>query len=589
MNETPVRISDGPVVWGSDVVADTIRALGYRYIALVPGSSFRGLHDSIVNHLGNHDPSMIVCLHEAHAVAIADGFSRVANEPMAVALHANVGVMNASMMIFNAWCDRRPMLIIGATGPADAHKRRPWIDWIHTAKDQGALIRNYVKWDDQPTSAEAAIEAVLRADQISRTAPHGPVYVCLEVEMQETALDREVKVPAVRRYAAPDSPAASADTLKRVIDILRTAKSPVLLFGRGSREIEAWDNRIALAEALGAVVMTTMHNASAFPTEHKLHVLAPVGERPDAAEAELLKGADVVLSLDWHDLAGFLSARCGGSQTQTPAAATIMHCSLDGYLANGWSMDHQALAAADVRVLADPDSFVAQLLAEIRGEGSWTPLATAADAGPHWALAAPLAPDASLPFNAEQLAFTASAFARDRDVTFARLSFGWPRSASRFTSPLDFLGKDGGGAVGTGPGHTVGAALALRDSGRLTIGVMGDGDYLMGVNALWTASNLQLPMMIVVANNRSYFNDEIHQERMAVQRNRPVENKGIGQRLENPAPDLIGLARAQGFEGGEPVTDVVSLRLELEKGAGIVAAGGRYIIDARIIAGYSDK
>lgn len=589
MNETPARISDGPVVWGSDVVADAIRALGYRYIALVPGSSFRGLHDSIVNHLGHHDPSMIVCLHEAHAVAIADGFSRVANEPMAVALHANVGVMNAAMMIFNAWCDRRPMLIIGAMGPADAHKRRPWIDWIHTSKDQAALIRNYVKWDDQPTSAEASIESVLRADQITRTLPHGPVYVCLEVEMQETALDHDVKVPDVRRFAAPDSPVASPDTLKRVVDALRGARSPVLLFGRGSRETKAWNNRIALAEALGATVMTTMHNASAFPTEHRLHVLAPVGERPDAAEVELLKSADVVLSLDWHDLAGFLSARCGGSQTQTPSTATILHCSLDGYLANGWSMDHQALAAADVKILADPDSFVAQLLAEIRSQNDWSSIAPVTDARPHWALAAPLAPDAGLPFNAEQLAFTTSAFARGRDVTFARLSFGWPRSASRFTSPLDFLGKDGGGAVGTGPGHTIGAAIALRDSGRLTIGVMGDGDYLMGVNALWTASNLKLPMMIVVANNRSYFNDEIHQERMAVQRERPVENKGIGQRLEDPAPDLIGLARAQGFEGGEPVSDVEALQRELEKGAAVVAAGGRYIIDAWIIAGYSDK
>ena len=137
MSETSTPVIDAPVVWGSDVIADTIRALGYRYIALVPGSSFRGLHDSLVNHLGNHDPSMIVCLHEEHAVSIADGFSRVAQEPIAVALHANVGVMHASMTIFNAWCDRRPMLIIGATGPADARKRRPWIDWIHTSKDQG--------------------------------------------------------------------------------------------------------------------------------------------------------------------------------------------------------------------------------------------------------------------------------------------------------------------------------------------------------------------------------------------------------------------------------------------------------------------
>ncbi|MBK6388359.1 MAG: hypothetical protein IPF71_17160 [Rhodoferax sp.] len=147
------------------------------------------------------------------------------------------------------------------------------------------------------------------------------------------------------------------------------------------------------------------------------------------------------------------------------------------------------------------------------------------------------------------------------------------------------MGRGGG----HGPGHTIGAALALKDSGRLTIGVIGDGDYLMGVNALWTAANLKLPMMIVVVNNRSYFNDEVHQERMARQRNRPVENKGIGQKLDNPAPNIVGLARAQGFEGGEPVRNVEALQLELERGTAVVAAGGRYVIDALIIPGYSDK
>ncbi|MFD2139591.1 thiamine pyrophosphate-binding protein [Ancylobacter oerskovii] len=576
-------------LWGSDVVAETVRALGYRYIALVPGASFRGLHDSLVNHLGNHDPEMIVCLHEGHAVAIADGFSRVANEPMAVALHSNVGLMHATMSIFNAWCDRRPMLILGATGPVDAHKRRPWIDWIHTARDQGALVRHYTKWDDQPASAEAAVESVLRADQIARTAPTGPVYVCLDAEMQESRLDREVKVPDVRRYAPPRPPAAAGEDMERIVTLLRTARAPVLLFGRGSRAADDWNRRVALAERLGALVLTTLHNASVFPTEHGLHALAPVGERPTDAEAEVLAAADLIVSFDWHDLAGFLAARSGASQTQEPVAATIVHCSLDSYVHNGWSMDHQALPAVDLRVLADPDRFVAQLLERLDVEKDWPPASPLVAAERHWTLAAPEGPDEAAPFNSEQLAYTLAAFGRERPVTFARLAFGWPRQASRFRTPLDFLGKDGGGAVGTGPGHTIGAAIALRDSGRMTVGVIGDGDYLMGVNALWTASRGEVPMMLVVSNNRSYFNDEVHQERMARERGRPVENKWIGQRLDDPPPDIIALARAQGFSGGAPVSSVAELRAELEKGAAVVAAGGRYVIDALIVPGYSSK
>jgi thiamine pyrophosphate-dependent acetolactate synthase large subunit-like protein len=575
--------------WGSDVVAETIRALRYRYIALVPGSSFRGLHDSLVNHLGNADPAMIVCLHEEHAVAIADGFSRVANEPMAVALHANVGLMHAVMTIFNAWCDRRPMLIIGATGPIDAHARRPWIDWIHTAKDQGALVRAYVKWDDQPVSAEAAVESVLRANQILRTAPMGPAYVCLETEMQEARLDRPVRVPDVARFRPPAPPAAAPETVAEALAMLRVAKSPVLLFGRVSRDGEDWKRRVRLAEALGATVLTTLHNASCFPTEHGLHPLAPIGERPTLAESDLLGRADLILSFDWHDLAGLLRARLGEAQTQMPAEARIIHCSLDSYLANGWSMDHQALPAADLPILADPDRFTAQLLRARDEEAHWQKPAPLVPDTAHWARNAPLAADPDAVFDAEQAAFTLAAFAREHEVTFARLSFGWPRSASRFRTPLDFLGKDGGGAVGTGPGHSIGAAIALRESGRLTIGVIGDGDYLMGVNALWTASHVKVPLMIVVMNNRSYFNDEVHQERVALQRGRPVENKGIGQRLDDPAADVIGLARAQGFAGGEPVGSVAALLERLNEGARIVAAGGRYIIDARIAAGYGSN
>jgi benzoylformate decarboxylase len=199
------QIPDAPVVevagWGSDVIADVLRALGFPYAVIVPGASFRGLHDSIVNRLGNQNPQLVTCLHENHAVSIADGYSRVTETPLLVILHSNVGLMNGSMAIYNAWCDRRPMMIVGATGPVDAHHRRPWIDWVHTSKDQGALVRHFVKWDDQPASAEAAVESLLRASQITRTAPHGPVYVCLDAHMQEGKLDRVVPAPQIERFA----------------------------------------------------------------------------------------------------------------------------------------------------------------------------------------------------------------------------------------------------------------------------------------------------------------------------------------------------------------------------------------------------
>src|ERR1700724_141554 len=181
--------------FGSDVVADTLRALEIPYIALNPGASYRGLHDSIVNFLGNETPQMLLCLHEESAVAIAHGYAKVTGKAMAAAVHSNVGLFHPHMAIFNAWCDRAPVIVLGATGPVDAAKRRPWIEWIHTARDQGALIRNFTKWDDQPASIGSAQEAILRAWLIANTAPPRPVYVHFDLALQEDEINELPPMP----------------------------------------------------------------------------------------------------------------------------------------------------------------------------------------------------------------------------------------------------------------------------------------------------------------------------------------------------------------------------------------------------------
>ena len=150
LRDVPVPVPEQKELWGSDAIAAMLRALDIPYLALNPGASYRGLHDSIVNYLGNERPQMLLCLHEESAVAIAHGYAKASGRMMGAVLHSNVGLMHGTMAIFNAWCDRVPMLILGATGPWDAAQRRPWIDWIHTASDQGALVRDYTKWDNQP-------------------------------------------------------------------------------------------------------------------------------------------------------------------------------------------------------------------------------------------------------------------------------------------------------------------------------------------------------------------------------------------------------------------------------------------------------
>src|SRR5688500_6407052 len=319
MHESPVPVSVQKDIWGSDAIAAMLRALDIPYLALNPGASYRGLHDSIVKYLGNTQPQMLLCLHEEAAVAIAHGYAKASGRMMGVVLHSNVGLMHGSMAIFNAWCDRVPMLILGATGPCDAAKRRPWIDWIHTSADQGALVRDYTKWDNQPASVPAAYEALLRAVQIADTAPRGPTYVNLDAALQEAKIGALPPLPDASRFAAPKAVFPSQELVQKAAQLLSSARNPLILMGRVSRSEAAWRARVALAEKLQAKVFTDIKTAAAFPTDHPLHA-APPATFPDG---KLLRDADVILSLDWVDLAGTLKAAWG----EAPVGAKVIRVS----------------------------------------------------------------------------------------------------------------------------------------------------------------------------------------------------------------------------------------------------------------------
>src|SRR5436309_1579889 len=224
------------------------RALDIPYVALNPGASYRGIHDSLVNYLGNTRPRMLLCLHEESAVALAHGWAKVTGRPMAAFVHSNVGLMHATMAIFNAWCDRAPVLVLGATGPMDSTRRRPWIEWIHTARDQGALIRNFTKWDDQPASIGSAQEAILRAWLIANTAPQGPVYVNFDLALQEDEVTELPPMPAIGRHAPPTAPEPAGSLVRQAAELLVAARRPVILAGRGSRDPSACARRVARAD-----------------------------------------------------------------------------------------------------------------------------------------------------------------------------------------------------------------------------------------------------------------------------------------------------------------------------------------------------
>ncbi|HYA04406.1 MAG TPA: thiamine pyrophosphate-binding protein [Xanthobacteraceae bacterium] len=567
--ERPTPAGANAPGFGSDVIADALRSLDIPYIALTPGASYRGLHDSIVNYLGNTKPQMLLCLHEEAAVAIAHGYAKVTGKAMVTAVHSNVGLMHASMAIFNAWCDRMPVIVLGATGPVDAVKRRPWIDWIHTARDQGALVRDYTKWDDQPASPGAAREAILRGTWIANTVPRGPVYINFDAELQEAKVSEPLPPIDVARYMPPIATAAPAELIRQAAAMLKQAKQVLLLAGRASRDIDGWNARVALAEALNARVVTDLKIGASFPTDHPLYVGSPRALTPDSVEG--LNNVDVVLSLDWVDLAGALR-----SFGPTPSAK-IIQVSLDHRIHNGWSMDHQGLPPVDLLLSADPDLVVPELVKDIGNS-----------AKPH-AMPSPRKISDREPagFTNQHIARALRKALADRTVTYTHLPLSWDDSWIAFRHPLDYVGSDGGGGVGGGPGISVGAALALKGSGRLPVAICGDGDFLMGVTAVWTAVHYQIPLLFVLANNRSFYNDELHQERMARMRNRPVENKWIGQRMADPEVDLAAMGRAQGAVGFGPITKPSDLAVALEQAIAAVDAGQVAVVDVRVEPGYT--
>ena len=248
--DKPEGAPDRKVAWGSDIAAQMLRRLGIPYVSLNPGASYRGLHDSLVNHLGNTEPGMLLCLHEDHSVAIAHGYAKATGEPMACVLHSNVGLMHGMMSLYNAWCDRAPMIVLGATGPLDAEKRRPWIDWIHTSRDQGgadpfvhqmgrpAELRPGARRIDVPRQSHDPQRADRAGLYLSRRRPAGAAA------RQGAGVARHGALQAAGAGAAR---AERGRCRRRRCSRMR--KRPLIMFGRGARDADGLAARVAARRA----------------------------------------------------------------------------------------------------------------------------------------------------------------------------------------------------------------------------------------------------------------------------------------------------------------------------------------------------
>ena len=568
--------------WQSDVIVDLIKRYGFPFITLNPGASFRGLHDSLVNYGGN-EPPMMLCQHEEIAVQIAHGYAKASGRPMAVILHDLVGLLHACMAIYYAYVDRVPIFIIGATGPMDESKRRPHIDWTHSALVQGNAIRDYVKWDYQPTSIEGVPESFARAYSIMTTQPQGPVYMCYDAALQEEPLARKVALPPVEAAATPAPMAPDPKALAIIADRLLAASHPMLLAEYVGRRAGGFESMVALAETTGAAVWD-VNNALNFPNRHPLCL---------SMDKAALRQTDLVIGLDVNDWEKQLTELDSAKRTRepiTPASCDFVEIGFGEINISKWAMDYCRMQPCSVRALGDTALGIPELTricrsridgdARLRNRIAERKVAIARRHNEVWAK---WQEEARANWDASPITFARLAL----EIWEAIRHEDWVLAANNLKQQVrklwdfDRAYRHPGVELGTATqiGISLGVALAHKGKGRVVVDIQPDGDLMFDAGALWVAAKYEIPMLVVMHNNPAYYNDWEHQIRMARMRGTDEAKAHIGMDLFGPEPDFAGLARAMGCYGEGPIDKPGDIRPALDRALAEVKKGRLALID----------
>ena len=578
----PQRGQDSYTRWASDVIVDLLHMYDLPHAALNPGASYRGLHDSIVNY-GQNRPTMMLCQHEETAVQIAHGYAKASGKPMVAILHNLVGLLHANMAIYYAYIDRAPVFIVGATGPMDETKRRPRIDWIHTAQGQGEAVRQYTKWDYQPHTIDGVPDAFARAYGVMMTQPQGPIYMVYDAWMQEQKLEHEVKLPPENAVKVPARMGPDPAALEKAADMIAAAERPVIIAEYTGRDHEAFDMLVELAET-GGIPVHDINARLNFPSRHPLNA---------SLTKEHFRDADLIVCLDardWEKPTTELKSTTREVTSVVPAGCKWVEIGFGDLELSSWALDYQRMGHADLRVMADTTlampmltKMLAARVAKDRKLAAKVKARTADIAKKtqaryrKWEEQAREDWDAS-PITLPRLASEVWAQIRNEDwVLSAGTLEDWTRKLWNFDKAYRHPGKSFGTA--TQIGISLGVALANRDHKRLVVDMQPDGDLMFDAGALWVAAKHRIPMLIVMYNNRAYYNDWEHQIRMAKLRGTPVERAHIGMDMTDPDPDFGKLAQSMGWYGEGPIDDPKKVAAALKRAIAKVKAGQPALID----------
>jgi acetolactate synthase I/II/III large subunit len=577
-----VRVVDRP---GSDFMVDVIKSLGIEYVFAMPGSSFAGFHESILNYAGNKNPEFITCMHEESSVAMANGYAKVEGKPVAIAVHGTVGLQHAAMAVYDAFSDHSPVyMILGNT--QDATRRGGEVGWVHSAQDPASMVRDYTKWDDQPVSLPHFAESAVRAYKVMMTPPMGPVAITIDTDLQDEQIrpGLDLRIPKLS-MAGP--PAADGAAVAEAAKMLMAAENPVLIAGRAARTPEGVRLLVELAETLQCAVLD-QHRRMNFPNRHPLNqsMRAAAGGKPLLIPVAL--APDLAVGLESND---FYTALRGVRQ-RNPQLKVINISSGDLFLRSNYQ-NFQRYTEADLSIAADAEATLPYLIEACKKlmtddrkrafQARGAKLAEAHDQALEKArLEASYGWDAS-PVSTARLSAELWAQIRTEDWALVTDSspwiHEWPLQLWDFSKHYQYIGGAGAEGVGYAAPAAVGAALAHKRHGRLPIAIQPDGDLMCANGVLWTAAHHKIPMLTLMHNNRAYHQEVMGLQGLANRRQRGIDHIQIGTKIYDPFIDYAKLASSMGVRSEGPITDPKDLAGAIRRGIQAVKSGEPYLVD----------
>ncbi|MES1256350.1 MAG: thiamine pyrophosphate-dependent enzyme [Acidobacteriota bacterium] len=570
---------------GSDYMLDVIKSLGFEFVCANPGSSFRAIHESVINYGGNKAPELITCTHEESSVAMAHGYYKIEGKPAMVMAHGTVGLQHAAMALYNAWCDRVPVyMVIGNS--IDANERRPK-EWAHSVQDAALMVRDFTKWDDSPGSLQHFAESAIRAYQISMTPPRGATIISADLTLQEKPIAPDFKLP-IPKMTLPAIPQGDSGAVAEIAKLLVAAENPVLVADRLARTPAGMTYLVELAETLQAGVVDLGSRLN-FPTRHPLN--------QTVVSRATLSNADVILALEVQDIHGTLHV----FRDQVFRSARPIHKSStklvsinsgDLYIRANYQ-DFQRFIGLDIAVAAEAEATMPLLIEAVKRlvtpdrkrafEARGARLAKASQAALERSrVEASYAWDAS-PVSTGRLCAEIWDKIRHEDWSLVSSWYsdggGWPRQLWTFDKPYHWIGHAGGGGIGYGAPAAVGAALANRKHGRLSVAIQTDGDLMYAPGVLWTAAHHKIPLLSIMHNNRRYHMEMMHVQRIANRKSRGVDRCLIGNEIDNPAIDYSKLAQSLGVYGEGPITNPKDLGPAIARALAVVKKGEPALVD----------